>query len=243
MKSTFPRTFFAASLSLVLSVSAEAESFAWRGFHFDEARHFFGKEPVKDYLEHMHRLGLNRFHWHLADDQGWRLDVPGFPELVKYGAVRSSTPLPGTEDESDGKPYGPFFYTPDDVAEIVSFAAERGIEVVPEIEIPGHCRAFLAAHPEFSCVGDLKREAWNVWGICDAVICAGNEEALVYYERVVDEVMNMFPSDYFHIGGDECPKKRWKVCPKCQARIKVLGLKDEEALQGWVTTRIVIRNS
>ena len=228
-----------ASLVLALSFSAGAESYAWRGFHFDEARHFFGKETVKDYLDHMHRLGLNKFHWHLADDQGWRLDVPGFPELVKYGAARASTPLPGEEQKSDGKPYGPFFYTPDDISEIVSYATERGIEIVPEIEIPGHCRALLAAHPEFSCAGDLKREPWNVWGVCEDVICAGNEEALAYYERVIDEVMKMFPSVYFHIGGDECPKTRWKACPKCQARIKALKLKDEEALQGWVTTRMV----
>ena len=103
MKSTFPRTVLVATILLGLSLPAGAESYAWRGFHFDEARHFFGKATVKDYLDHMHRLGLNRFHWHLADDQGWRLDVPGFPELVKYGAVRSSTPVPGTEDESDGK--------------------------------------------------------------------------------------------------------------------------------------------
>ena len=170
-----------ASLVLALSFSAGAESYAWRGFHFDEARHFFGKETVKDYLDHMHRLGLNRFHWHLADDQGWRLDVPGFPELVKYGAARASTPLPGDEQKSDGKPYGPFFYTPEDISEIVLYAAERGIEIVPEIEIPGHCRALLAAHPEFSCAGDLKREPWNVWGVCEDVICAGNEEALAYY--------------------------------------------------------------
>lgn len=239
MKSTVMRALFAVLFLPAFVLPSKGDSFAWRGFHFDEARHFFGKETVKDYLDHMHRLGLNRFHWHLADDQGWRLDVPGFPELVKYGAVRSSTPIPGSDSENDGKQYGPFFYTPTDISEIVSYAADRGIEVIPEIEIPGHVRALLAAHPEFSCVGDLKQEAWSTWGVCKDVICAGNDDALAYYERVADEVMKMFPSGYFHIGGDECPKVRWKACPKCQVRIKANGLKDEEALQGWVTTRVV----
>jgi len=222
----------AAEERVAISSSTRCPAYAWRGFHLDEARHFFGKETVKDYLDHLHRLRLNVLHWHLTDDQGWRLDVPGFPELVKYGAVRSST-------DGDGKTYGPFFYTAADVKEIVAYASARGIRVVPEIEIPGHVRALLAAHPEFSCTGDLKREAWTEWGICEDVLCAGNETAVAYYERVLDAVMAMFPSEFIHIGGDECPKKRWKACPKCQARMKALGLKDEEALQGWLTTRIV----
>lgn len=212
--------------------------FPWRGFLLDEARHFFGKATVKDYLDHMQRVGINRFHWHLADDQGWRIDVPGYPELVKYGGQRASTPKDGQENISDGIPYGPFFYKPEDIREIVDYAALRQIEVIPEIEIPGHVRAFLAAHPEFSCAGDLSREAWNEWGVCKDVVCAGNDDALAYYERVVDEVMKMFPSGYFHLGGDECPKDRWKVCPKCQSRIRELGLKDEASLQGWLVTRV-----
>lgn len=225
-----------------LAASAEGGAYAWRGFHFDEARHFFGKETVKDYLGLLGRLRFNVFHWHLTDDQGWRLDVPGFPELVKYGAVRSSTPLPDDGNDKsvgDGRKYGPFFYTPEDVKEIVAFASVRGIRVVPEIEIPGHMRAFLAAHPEFSCKGDLAPEAWTEWGVCEDVICAGNEEAVAYYERVLDAVMQMFPSEFVHIGGDECPKTRWKSCAKCQARMKALGLKDEDALQGWLVARIV----
>ena len=232
-----------AGCFLLLSTAVDAgEKYEWRGLHFDEARHFFGKKTVKDYLVRMQKLKMNVFHWHLADDQGWRLDVPGFPELVKYGAVRTSTPIAGDDHkplEQDGKRYGPYFYTPADVKEIVDFAAARGIRVVPEIEIPGHVRALLAAHPEFSCAGDLKREPWTNWGICDEVLCAGNDEAIAYYEKVLDAVMEMFPSEFIHIGGDECPKKAWKACPKCQARIRQLGLKDEDALQGWIMSRIV----
>jgi len=218
---------------------AVGTAYAWRGFHLDEARHFFGKQTVKDYLDILHSLGFNVLHWHLTDDQGWRLDVPGFPELVQYGAKRAASPVPGNDKETDGKPYGPYFYTPEDVKEVVAYASARGIDIVPEIEIPGHVRALLAAHPDFSCSGDLTREAWSYWGTCEDVVCAGNDEAIAYYERVIDEVMKMFPSKFFHIGGDECPKTWWKKCPKCQARIKALGLKDEEALQGWLTTRIV----
>lgn len=220
---------------------AQAFRYGWRGFMLDECRHFFGKDVVKKYLDRMAALNLNVFHWHLTEDQAWRLDIPGMPELVKYGATRSSTPTPGNNEDSDGKVYGPYFYTPADVREIVEYAAQRNICVVPEIELPGHARALLAAHPEFACEGvgsTLAREPWTHFGICKDVLCAGNDEALAFYERVLDEVMKMFPSEFIHIGGDECPKDNWKKCPKCQARIKALGLKDEHALQGWVTTRM-----
>ena len=242
------RTVFCVGVGVALVLEANAASsdvsavsgaYAWRGFHFDEARHFFGKQTVKDYLDHMQRLKLNVFHWHLSDDQGWRLDVPGFPELVKYGATRASTPIAGSEGKTDETPYGPFFYTPADVKEVVEYAAARGVTVVPEFDMPGHVRALLAAHPEFSCVGDLKREAWERWGLCEDSLCVGNEEAVAYCERLIDAISKRFPSEYSRIGGDECQKKRWKTCPKCQARIKTLGLKDEEAMQGWFTTRLV----
>lgn len=216
------------------------DMFAWRGFMLDEGRHFFGKQAVKDILDHMADYRLNRFHWHLTEDQGWRLEIPGMPELVQYGAKRPSSPLPGDDTGSDGKEYGPFFYTVDDVKEIVEYADKRGIVVIPEIEIPGHTRALLAAHPEFACEGvKIDRVPWCQFGICEEVICAGNDEVLRYYERIFDEVMKMFPGPYIHIGGDECPKDQWKKCPKCQARIKAEGLKDEEALQGWITRHMV----
>ena len=189
--------------------------YGWRGFMLDECRHFFGKDVVKKYLDRMAAMNLNVFHWHLTEDQAWRLDIPGMPELVKYGATRSSTPTPGKDEDSDGKAYGPYFYTPDDVREIVAYAAQRHIRVVPEIELPGHARALLAAHPEFACEGvgaTLAREPWTHFGICKDVLCAGNDEALKFYERILDEVMKMFPGEFIHIGGDECPKDNWKKC-------------------------------
>ena len=212
-----------------------------RGFMLDEARHFFGKETVKAYLDRMAQLGYNSFHWHLTDDQGWRIDLPGMPELVRFGATRPHSPLPGgADDSSDGIPYGPFFYSVADLKEVVSHAAALGIRVVPEIDLPGHVRALLAAHPEFSCVGEsLPREPWCCYGVCSEVLCAGNDEALAFCKGILDAVMEIFPSEFIHVGGDECPKARWKACPKCQARLKREGLADERALQGWLMRQLI----
>ena len=143
---------------------------AWRGLLLDEARHFFGKDAVKALLERMAEHGLNVFHWHLTDDQGWRLDLPGMPELVRFGAMRASSPRPGEDASSDGVPYGPFFYTARDIREIVGFAGALGIRVVPEIDLPGHVRALLAAHPELACEGaEFPREPLCTWGVCEDV--------------------------------------------------------------------------
>lgn len=140
--------------------------YSWRGFMLDEARHFFGKEKVKELLDLMAERKMNVFHWHLTDDQGWRVDLPGLPELVRYGAVRSCSPKRGQEVERDGTPYGPFFYSADDVREVVAYAAARGIDVVPELDVPGHCRALLAAHPEFACVPrEELRDPRTTWAL------------------------------------------------------------------------------
>jgi hexosaminidase len=214
--------------------------FRWTGFMLDEGRHFFGKETVLAYLDRLAELGFDTFHWHLTEDQGWRLDLPGMPELARCGSVRPSSPLPGEDTSSDGTPYGPFFYTPDDVREVVDYASARAIRVVPEIDLPGHTRALLAAHPEFTCVGATPpRHPWNAYGVCEDVLCAGNDTALAFCERILDAVCDLFPSEFIHIGGDECPRKHWKACPLCQARIRAEGLTDEAALQGWVTRRLV----
>ena len=230
------------SPSIPCGTVTDSPAFRWRGFMLDEGRHFFGKEVVKHELELMAEYKLNVFHWHLTECQGWRLDLPRFPELVKYGAVRPCSVAyghTGLAERGDcvfnTEPYGPFFYTPDDVREILAFAKERHITVVPEIEMPGHIRALLAAHPEFSCRGDLPRVPNSIHAIEEDVLCAGNDDAIRFMEQVYDEVCGHFPDAYIHIGGDECPKTRWKECPKCQARIKALGLKDEDALQAWVT--------
>ena len=214
----------------------------WRGFLLDEARHFFGKEAVKALLERMAAHGLNVFHWHLTDDQGWRIDLPGMPELVRFGARRSSSPPPGEDNTSDGTPYGPFFYTADDIREIVAFASDLGIDVVPEIDLPGHVRALLAAHPEFACEGvRLPREPLCSYGICPDVLCPGSDAAVAFCERLLDAVCGLFPSEFIHLGGDECPTARWKACLRCQARIRSEGLPNESALQGWLMRRLVER--
>ena len=224
--------------------------YRWRAFMLDEGRHFFGKSAVLDLLDRMAEYKLNVFHWHLTEDQGWRLDIPGFPELVKYGAVRPCSVSYRTapsyvngfdkEDEFyfNDEPYGPYYYTAKDVADVLAYAKARHIRVMPEIEFPGHARALLAAHPEFSCVGEkLPRTPRTGWGIEKEVVCGGNLAFYSYMEKVLDAVCDLFPeSDIIHIGGDECFCERWKECPKCQALIKKEGLRNERALQSRMTT-------
>ena len=225
----------------------DAPRYPWRGLMLDDSRHFFGKDAVKRFIDRMAEHKFNTFHWHLVDDQGWRLEIKRHPELVEWGAKRPCSVRYGTHPSwPDGKlsfelntePYGPFFYTQDDVREILAYAKERHVKVVPEIELPGHVRALLAAHPECSCVGEkLPRVPRVFWSIEDDVLCAGNDAGIRLLEEIFDEVCELFPdSPVIHIGGDECPKVRWKECAKCQARIKQEGLKDERALQAWLTT-------
>ena len=229
----------------------DAPRYKWRGVHFDDCRHFFGKEEVLRTLDLMAMHKLNRFHWHLTEDQGWRLDIPGYPELVKYGAVRSSSPRHGTrphfsqpkekqQEALDGRTYGPFYYTEADVKEIVAYATARHIEIVPEIELPGHFQAVLAGYPEFACQPDpSNRDPLCVWGISENVMCLGNDKAIKFMEDVLDYVTKIFPGKVVHIGGDECPMTRSKTCPKCQARIKSERLGDEHGLQPWITRHFV----
>ena len=227
----------------------DAPRYPWRGLHLDESRHFFGKETVKAILDQMARFKLNRFHWHLTDDQGWRIEIPGHPELVEYGSWRPYSPTRpdhggsvGKEKQvKDGEKYGPYYYTEADLREIVAYAKARHIEVLPEIEFPGHFRAALAAYPAYACFPERikSRCGRGSWGIEPEVMCAGNDEAIKFVEDVLDYVCKVFPFNVVHIGGDECPKGRWKSCPKCQARIKAEGLKDEHALQAWLTRHMV----
>jgi hexosaminidase len=197
-------------------------------------------EDVKKQIDIMSRYKVNVMHWHLTDDQGWRLAIDRFPELVKYGSVRPESPVHGIrgvpgEYRGNGQQYGPYFYTATDVREILAYAKERFITVVPEIEVPGHVRALLAAHPEFACRDGLSRVPRTMNDIEEDVLCAGNDAAIHFMEQVYDEVCALFPGTYIHIGGDECPKNRWKECAKCQTRINALGLKGEDGLQAWVT--------
>lgn len=194
--------------------------FPWRGFMLDVSRHFYPVAEVKRVLDRMAALKLNRFHWHLVDDQGWRLEIPGYPRFTEVGAWRA-TP--------EGGRYGGF-YTPGDVAEVVAYAAERAITVVPEIELPGHSMAALASYPELSCSGAPEAVATR-WGILDAVYCASSEPAARLLEAVLDHVCRAFPGPWVHIGGDEVVRTRWEACPRCQKKIADEGLGGVEGLE------------
>lgn len=212
--------------------------FAYRGAHFDVARHFFTLDEVKTYIDMMALHNMNRLHWHLTEDQGWRLEIKKYPRLTEIGSKRKETMVGKNFDKFDGTPYGGF-YTQEEAREIVAYAAERYITVIPEIDLPGHMQAALAAYPELGCTGG-PYEVWTKWGVSEEVLCAGNDLTLQFINDVLAEVIDIFPSEYIHIGGDECPKVRWESCPKCQARIKALGLKSdaahskEERLQSFV---------
>ena len=181
---------------------------------------------------------INRFHWHLSEDQGWRIEIKSRPELTEIGSKRAETVIGHNSGKYDGKPYGGFF-TQEEAKEIVAYAAERHITVIPEIDMPGHMQAALAAYPNLGCTGG-PYEVWKIWGVSEDVLCAGNDETLKFIEDVLGEIIQIFPSEYIHVGGDECPKVRWAKCPKCQARIKALGLKSdknhtaEERLQSFI---------
>ncbi len=210
----------------------DSPRFAWRGVLLDEGRHFFGKAAVLRLLDQMALHKLNTFHWHLTDDQGWRLAIEKYPKLMEIASRRAASVTPGDRTSQDGKLYGPFFYTKADIREIVAAAKARHIRVVPEIEMPGHGRAAVSAYPELSCRG-VPVQPRVMWGVEEEVFCAGNDQTLRFLEGVLDEVCELFDSPFIHIGGDECPKARWKECPKCQARMKRNGLKDEHELQSW----------
>jgi hexosaminidase len=214
--------------------------FSWRGLMLDTCRHFFPVAFVKKYIDALAFHKMNVFHWHLTEDQGWRIEIRRHPELTDVGAWRTGTLVGRLEGEGpwefDGVRHGGF-YTQDEVRDVVAYAAERQVTVVPEIEMPGHAQAALAAHPELSCTGG-PFEVSRTWGIHEEVFCAGNEAVFSLLEDVIGEVAPLFPGPFFHIGGDECPKMRWKACPKCQARMRAEGLADEDALQSWFVRRI-----
>lgn len=224
------------SVELPLLEIDDAPRFGWRGLMLDCSRHFMPVAFIKKLLKWLALYKLNVFHWHLVDDQGWRLEIKRFPKLTEIGGRRKSTLIghlstPEPERVYDGIEHGGF-YTQEEVQEIVAYAADLGIEVVPEIEMPGHSMAALAAYPELSCRGE-RLPVPGEWGIKEEVYCAGNDETIALLEGVLEEVLSLFPGRYIHVGGDECPKARWHECPKCQQRIKENGLKDEEELQSW----------
>ena len=219
---------------------ADEPRFAYRGLHLDVCRHFFPVEFIKKYIDAMAIHKLNQFHWHLTDDQGWRIEIKKYPRLTEVGSKRNET-LEGYyyqhfPQQFDGKPYGGF-YTQEEAKEIVAYAKERFITVIPEIELPGHAQAAIAAYPFLSCNGDSTIKVDTRWGISKNVYCP-RDTTIHFLENVLSEIMDIFPSKYIHIGGDECPKDRWKTCPDCQALIKKLDLKDENGLQSYFVERI-----
>lgn len=216
--------------------------FGYRGMHLDCSRHFFSVEEVKKYLDIMALYKLNRFHWHLTDDQGWRVEIKKYPRLTEIGAFRNGTVIKKDWGSNDGVRYGGY-YTQEQMKDIVAYAGKLGIVVIPEIDLPGHMMGALAGYPELGCTGG-PYEVWTRWGISDQVLCPGKDGMFTFLEDVFTELMDIFPSEYIHIGGDECPKTEWEKCPACQARIKALGIKADERhtaeqfLQSYVTARV-----
>jgi len=213
--------------------------FGYRGMALDVSRHFFPVAFIKKYIDCLALYKFNTFHWHLTDDQGWRIEIKKYPKLQTVAAWRNET-LIGHKKELphrfDGKRYGGY-YTQQQIKEVVQYAAARQITIIPEIEMPGHASAALAAYPVLGCTGGPYKTA-TFWGVFDDVYCAGNDSTFTFLQNVLDEVTGLFPSTYIHIGGDECPKTRWKACSKCQQRMKAMGLADEHALQSYFIQRM-----
>lgn len=202
--------------------------FHYRGMMIDPCRHFLPVENVKKYIDVLAMFKINTLHWHLTDDQAWRIEIKQYPKLTEIGATRI---------EGEGTEYGPYFYTQDEIKDVVAYAQERFVNVIPEIELPGHELAAISAYPELSC-RQQPTTPRVIWGVEDIVMCAGREETFQFLENVLKEVVPLFPGEYFHIGGDECPKTSWEKCPLCQKRIRQEGLKNEHELQSYFVQRM-----
>ena len=223
----------------------DAPRFSYRGLHLDVARHMFPVEFIKKYIDLLALHNMNMFHWHLTDDQGWRIEIKRYPRLTEVGGWRKATLVSHWEKPDhkyDETPYGGY-YTQDEIRDIVRYAADRHVEIVPEIDLPGHMLAAVAAYPELGCTGG-PYETGTRWGVYDDVLCAGKEEVYEFLEGVFSEIVALFPGRYIHIGGDECPKTRWKSCPDCQAFIRSHGIVSqgkrtrEEQLQSYMMSQI-----
>lgn len=213
--------------------------FAYRGAMLDVARHFYTVDEVKTFIDMLALHNINRFHWHLTDDQGWRIEIKKYPKLMSVASERKETVVGRWYSGIyDGKSYGGY-YTQDELRDVIDYAAKRHITIIPEVDLPGHMQAALTAYPELGCTGG-PYEVRTIWGVSQDVLCVGNDFTLQFVKDVLSEVADIFPSEYIHIGGDECPKVRWEKCPKCQERIKSLGLKSdakhtkEQRLQSYV---------
>lgn len=216
----------------------DSPRFLWRGFMLDEARYFLGKSVVKKVLDWMALLKLNKFHWHLTEDQGWRIQIEKYPKLTEIGSKRNGTLVYRNRNkELDGKEHSGY-YTKEDIKEIIEYAKARYIDIIPEIEMPGHSVAALAAYPELSCI-ESPFEVSNFWGVHKDVFCLGNPDTIIFLKDILKEIIDLFPYEYIHTGGDEVPKDRWSQCDKCQAKIKKEKINDEHGLQVKFTNEIV----
>ena len=231
-----------SDVQVASAVVSGTPRFSYRGMHLDVSRHFFGEEFVKKYIDMLALHQINTFHFHLTDDQGWRVEIKRYPRLTEVGAWRNRTVVGRNTGLYDHQRYGGFF-TQEQIRRIVRYAADRYITVIPEIDMPGHMEAALAAYPELGCTGGPYEVEPN-WGIFDDILCAGREETFTFVEGVLDELMELFPSEYIHIGGDEAPRTRWKDCQRCQQRIREEGItaegghSGEDRLQGYFMKRV-----
>ena len=228
----------AVKVVLPAAVINDAPRFVYRGMHLDVSRHFFTVDEVKTYIDILALHNINNFHWHLTDDQGWRIEIKKYPLLTEVGSKRPETVIGKNTGKYDGIPYGGF-YTQAQIKDVIAYAKDRYINIVPEIDMPGHMLGALSAYPELGCTGG-PYAIWRQWGVSEDVLCAGNDKTLTFIKDVLTELTEIFPSKYIHIGGDECPKTNWQKCPKCQQRIKDLGLvadakhTAEERLESYV---------
>lgn len=242
LRKSIPAEAEGADILLPAGTIKDEPRFPYRGMHLDVGRHFFPIEFIKEYIDLLALHNMNTFHWHLTEDQGWRIEIKKYPKLTEIGSVRNRTVIGKNTDEYDNTSYGGF-YTQEQAKELVKYAQERYITVIPEVDLPGHMLAALAAYPEMGCTGG-PYEVCPRWGIFEDVICIGNEKSMQFLEDVMAEIIEIFPSKYIHIGGDEAPRTRWEKCPKCQARIKSEGLKAdkshtaEDRLQSYCMNRI-----
>ncbi|MDR0894509.1 MAG: family 20 glycosylhydrolase [Prevotellaceae bacterium] len=242
LRKSLPAVAQGADVLMPTAIIRDEPRFAYRGMMLDVCRHIFPLSFVKQYIDLLALHNMNTFHWHLSDDQGWRIEIKKYPRLTEVGAMRKHTVIGKNTGVYDNTPYGGFF-TQEEAKEIVRYAAERHITVIPEIDMPGHMLAAMTAYPELGCTGG-PYEVAGTWGIFDDVLCLGNPKTIEFLEGVMDEITEIFPSKLIHIGGDEAPRTRWKTCPKCQAFIKSHGLKAdkhhtaEDRLQSYCMTTI-----
>lgn len=243
LRKSLPVVKKADKVELLYAEIFDEPRFEYRGVLLDCGRHYFTVEFIKKFLDVMALHGSNQFHWHLTEDQGWRFEVKAYPSLAQKGSIRAETVIgPGNSGIYNGTPYGGY-YTQEECREVVRYAAERYINVVPEIDLPGHMQSALHVFPHLGCTGG-PYPVRTYWGVSREVLCGGNPETLTFLKTVLGELCDVFHSKYIHIGGDECPKHRWQKCPTCQAKIKELGLKNdgrhtpENQLQSYINREV-----